>query len=196
MPASVTGSRCYGAGRKLRANVRDRGFGNVAKTPFVATASHPHDDLADLLVRLQVAMSLDDLLKREGLGDDRLQAAISQALVDETFPTLQSGRVERDLRHPKAAQDDELGHQLQGGHSCRLRPQGPVDEDDAVGHRRPTSFSMVGPPTGSKTTLAPLPPVRARISLTRSCSSVATTWVAPASSRACLTTSPARKPAP
>jgi hypothetical protein len=37
-------------------------------------ASHPHSDLADLLVRLQVAMSLDDLLQREGLGDDRLQA--------------------------------------------------------------------------------------------------------------------------
>src|SRR5499426_693493 len=58
-----------------------------------AIASHPHDDLADLLVRLQVAMSLDDLLEREGLGDDRLQAAISQALVDETFTTLQPGRV-------------------------------------------------------------------------------------------------------
>jgi hypothetical protein len=31
-----------------------------------------------------------------------------------------------------------------------------------------------------------LPPVRTRISLTRSCSSVATTWVAPTSNRACL----------
>src|SRR5262249_9647955 len=50
----------------------------------------------------------------------------------------------------------------------------------------PTSFSTVGPPTGSNTTRAPLPPVRPRISLTRSCSSVATTWVAPASIRACL----------
>src|SRR6516225_3787473 len=102
-----------------------------------AAASHPHDDLADLLVRLQVAMSLDDLLEREGLGDDRLQAAISQTLVDETFTTLQPGRVagrERDLRQPKAAQDDGLSQQLQGGHSRRLRTQGPVDEDDAVGY--------------------------------------------------------------
>src|SRR5262249_60176365 len=81
-------------------------------------------------------MSLDDLLEREGPGDDRLQAAISQALVDETFTTLQSGRVERDLRHPIAAQDDELSQQLQGGDSRRLRTQGPVEEDDAVGHRR------------------------------------------------------------
>src|SRR5262249_24892616 len=130
-------------------------------------------------------MSLDDLLEREGLGDDRLQAAISQALVDKTFTTLQTlqpGRVERDLRQPKAAQDDGLSHRLQGGHSRRLRTQGPVDEDDAVGHCR--SFSMVGPPAGSKTTRAPLPPVRPRISLTRSWSSVATTWVAPASNRA------------
>jgi len=38
-------------------------------------------------------MSLDDLVEREGLGDDRLQAAISQALVDKTFTTLQPGRV-------------------------------------------------------------------------------------------------------
>src|SRR5215469_11443920 len=77
-------------------------------------------------------MSLDDLLERESLGDDRLQAAISQALVDKTFTTLQTlqpGRVERDLRQPKAAQDDGLSHQLQGGHSRRLRTQGPVVED-------------------------------------------------------------------
>src|SRR5262247_4685162 len=89
-----------------------------------AIASHPHDDLADLLVRLQVAMSLDDLLEREGLGDDRLQAAISQAVGDETFTTLQpgrvAGRVERDLRQPIAAQDDGLGQELQGGHRRRL----------------------------------------------------------------------------
>ena len=48
-------------------------------------------------------MSLDDLFEREGLGDDRLQAAISQALVDETFTTRQPSRVagrERDLRQP------------------------------------------------------------------------------------------------
>src|SRR5262247_2173631 len=103
-----------------------------------AIASHPHDDLADLLVRLQVAMSLDDLLKREGLGDDRRQAAISQAVGDEALTALQprrvAGRVERDLRQPKAAQHDGLSDQLQGGNSRRLRTQGPVDEDDAVGH--------------------------------------------------------------
>jgi hypothetical protein len=33
-------------------------------------------------------MSLDDLLEREDLGDDRLQAAISQAVGDETFTTF------------------------------------------------------------------------------------------------------------
>src|SRR5215467_4718412 len=101
-------------------------------------ASHRHDDLADLLVRLQVAMSLYDLLERESLGDDRLQAAISQALVDETFAARQPSRVarrERDLRQPIAAQDDGLTQQLQGGHSRRLRTQDPIDEDDAVGHR-------------------------------------------------------------
>ena len=57
-------------------------------------------------------MSFDDLFEREGLGDDRLQAAISQAVGDKTLTTLQTGRVagrvERDLRQPKAAQDDGL----------------------------------------------------------------------------------------
>src|SRR5262249_42011706 len=48
-----------------------------------------------------------------------------------------------------------------------------------------TSFATVGPPTGSKTTRAPLPPVSPRTPWTRSCSSVAITWAAPASRRAC-----------
>ena len=83
----------------------------------------PHHTLTTtlpiLLVGLQVAMSLDDLLEREGLGDDRLQAAISQAYKTfTTLQTLQPGRVERDLRQPKAAQDDGLSHQLQGGQSA------------------------------------------------------------------------------
>src|SRR5262245_15622000 len=35
--------------------------------------SHRHHDLADLLVRLQVAVRLDDLVERERLRDDRLE---------------------------------------------------------------------------------------------------------------------------
>ena len=50
----------------------------IARLPPVAQrgASDRHDDLADLLVRLQVAMSLDDLIERECPGDDRLEARL------------------------------------------------------------------------------------------------------------------------
>jgi hypothetical protein len=68
-----------------------------------ATASHRHDDLAELLARLQAGMALDDLIERKVLGGDRLEAAISQALVDETLSTHQPGRVARGLRQAIAA---------------------------------------------------------------------------------------------
>src|SRR5262245_63427981 len=135
-------------------------------------------------------MSLDDLLEWEGLGEDRLQAAISQAVGDETFTALQprrvAGRVERDLRQPKAAQHDGLSDQLQGGHSRRLRTQGPVDEDDGAGHRRPHELLHGRAAHGVEHDPGALATGQAEDFLTRSCSSVATTWVAPASIRACL----------
>jgi hypothetical protein len=49
----------------------------------VLRESHRDDGLADLLVRLQLAVGLDDLLEREGLGDDRLEAAVGEPVVDE-----------------------------------------------------------------------------------------------------------------
>ena len=55
-------------------------------------ASDRHDDLADLLVRLQVAVGLDDLLERERPGDDRLEAPVGEPFVDELLAPLQALR--------------------------------------------------------------------------------------------------------
>ena len=40
--------------------------------------SHCDDDLADLLVRLQEAVGLDDLVQRERPGDERLETAVGE----------------------------------------------------------------------------------------------------------------------
>src|SRR5438045_2398459 len=62
-----------------------------------------HHDFAELLVRLQVSMRLDDLLERECLGDDGLEASIGQPLLDEPFAPLKSCRVSRDFHQAIAA---------------------------------------------------------------------------------------------
>jgi hypothetical protein len=50
--------------------------------------SHSNDGLADLLVRLQVAVGLDDLAQRKRLGDDRFQRPIGQALFNKLLARL------------------------------------------------------------------------------------------------------------
>ena len=47
------------------------------------TASNRDDDFTHLLVRLQVAVRLDDLVERERLGDKQLETAVSQPLIDK-----------------------------------------------------------------------------------------------------------------
>ena len=41
-------------------------------------ASGGHDDLADLLIGLQVTVGFDDLIQGERLGDERLEAAVTR----------------------------------------------------------------------------------------------------------------------
>ena len=45
--------------------------------------------LPNLLVRLQVAVGLDDLLERERPGDDRLEAPVGEPVVDEFLGSFQ-----------------------------------------------------------------------------------------------------------
>ena len=68
------------------------GTGSEAARPSqrAAPESDRDDDLADLLVRLQVAVSLDDLIKRERLGDQRLEAAFGESVVDELLRPFQT----------------------------------------------------------------------------------------------------------
>src|SRR5437762_8683329 len=60
--------------------------------------SDSHHDFADLLIRLQVAMGLDDLRERERPGDDGLEAPFGQPCVDEPLRALQPCAVGRDFR--------------------------------------------------------------------------------------------------
>lgn len=66
-----------------------------------------HDDLAELLVALHVALRLDDLLQREGLGDDRLQLTCLKPLYHPFDAGLQLGRIEGRVEQ-KSARNDML----------------------------------------------------------------------------------------
>src|SRR5947209_19631458 len=67
---------------------------------FLSDRNH---DLAELLVRLQVAVRLDDLLERERPGDDWLEAPVGQPLGDEPLPPLQPRGVGGDFHQAVAA---------------------------------------------------------------------------------------------
>ena len=72
---------------------------NGAKTAASISVSDRDDDLADLPVRLQIAVGLDDFLKRKRFSDERLDAAVGQSVVHELFRPFQALRVARGLHH-------------------------------------------------------------------------------------------------
>src|SRR5262249_40210504 len=91
--------------------------------------SNSHDDLADLLVRLEVTMSLDDLLERESPGDDRLEAAVRETAVDELLGAFQPFRITGDLHHHVAANCEPAAQHGEQGKRSWLRAQGSVEEE-------------------------------------------------------------------
>jgi hypothetical protein len=143
------------------------------------SASYRHDDLAELLVRFQIPVGLDDLLKRERLGDDRLQPAIRQTRVDERLGPFQTPGVARDLHHHVAADREPLSQDVEQGQRRRLRAQGPVEEDDAQTGRRLGEFGDGRAADGAENDAGSLA-VIFNVSSTRSCSSVTITRAAPA----------------
>jgi len=62
-----------------------------------------HHDFADLLVRLHVAVRLDDLLERERLGDHRLELTSRQTLDDELLGLFEPPGIPGDLEQDVAA---------------------------------------------------------------------------------------------
>src|SRR5262249_16706672 len=98
-----------------------RSGGTAAFWPTVHSPSDRNHDLADLLVRLQVTVGLDDLLEGEGPGNDRLEAPVRQPLVHEALPPLHTGRVGCDLREDIPPDGDGFGYGLQHRHRRRLR---------------------------------------------------------------------------
>ncbi len=67
-----------------------------------------HDDFADLLVGLQVTVRLDDLVKRECLGDHRLELAGRQTVDDELLCPFEPLRIACDFDQDIAANGQRL----------------------------------------------------------------------------------------
>src|SRR6516165_373656 len=122
--------------RPKSAGTRSPGRWREDAPPPAPPVSNRDDDLADLLVRLQVAVSLDDFLKRERLGDERLEAARGESIIHERLRPFQTLRVGRDLHHHVAANRDPLAQDVEQGEWRRLRAQRAVEEQDPQPGRR------------------------------------------------------------
>ena len=105
-------------------------------------ASDRHHDPADLLVRLQEAVGLDDFLERERPGDDRLEASVGEPLVDESLAAFQASRVARDFHQHVAADREPPAQDVEHGERCRLRAQGTVEEDRPTRAQREMGHGM------------------------------------------------------
>src|SRR5262249_31417872 len=81
------------------------------------------DDLSALLVRLQVAVRPNDLVKRERPGDEGLEAAVCEPGVDELLRPVEARRVARDLQHHVAADRGPLSQNVEQGQGRRLRAE-------------------------------------------------------------------------
>jgi hypothetical protein len=75
-------------------------------------------------------VSLDDFLKRERLGDERLEPARSESVIHERLGPVQTLWVGRDLHHHVAANRDPIAQDVEQGQWRRLRAQRTVEEQD------------------------------------------------------------------
>src|SRR5512132_83802 len=94
------------------------------------------DDLADLFVGFQVPVRLDDLVEREGPGDDRRECTVGQSALDECDSPGESRRIARDLEQRVSAQREAVRQRLEQREGSRLQAEEAVDEDRAALRRR------------------------------------------------------------
>src|SRR5215813_8483137 len=98
--------------------------------------SYCDDDLADLLVRLQEAVGLDDLLQRERPGDQRLETTVRQPRVHELLALLEALRVRSDLQQDIASDRHPLAQNVEQRQRSRLRAERAVEEHNSRTGRR------------------------------------------------------------
>src|SRR5262245_6112141 len=103
-------------------------------------ASNCDYDLSDLLVRLQEAVGVNDLVKPERLGDEWFERAIIQSVVDELLCLVQTRGIVCDFHHDVAANSEPLRQQLKQRERGRLGAQRTVEEDDSQAGRRLDQF--------------------------------------------------------
>src|SRR5690242_13313610 len=94
--------------------------------------SYRHDNLADLLVRFQVALCLRDLCKRKRLRNHRLQMAQREPLQNELAIVRKALRPAPDRRGYPTAQAEVFQRHRPMRIRRRLAAQSTIDEDDAV----------------------------------------------------------------
>src|SRR5271157_1125013 len=100
--------------RELCGTTFGSGFcGRQQITRLPVRASDHHDDLADLLVRLEVSVGFNDLLEWERLGDDRPQATVGEPVVDEFLAAFQPCWIARDFHHHVAADRGPPGENVE-----------------------------------------------------------------------------------
>jgi hypothetical protein len=68
--------------------------------PSIVYISDCHYDLADLLIRLEIAMGFGQLLKWEGLRDDGFEMSAREALHNQLTVTREAFRTVPDLGRP------------------------------------------------------------------------------------------------
>src|SRR6478735_9411301 len=98
--------------------------------------SDRHDDLAELFVRLQEPVRLDDLVERKDPGDGRLKRSGRQPVEDERLGRLEPRGITEDLVYEVAAERQRLaedGEEREGG---RFRAQAAIFDENATPRHR------------------------------------------------------------
>src|SRR6516165_5566885 len=95
--------------------------------------SNGHDDLAELLIRFEIAMRLYDLFERKGLCDDRFQRSRCKSAENETFGGLAPLRIGDDLAIEKATQRQTFSEYIEQRKRRLLLAQCAIFEEDPSG---------------------------------------------------------------
>ena len=140
---------------------------------------YSNDNLADLLIRLEVAICLHDLIQWKCLGDGRLEVAMRQALQNQVPATRKSVRLAPNRGCDPAAYGQSLQRRRPMWIRGRLTAQPAVDDDDALLRGRLGENVDVRASHRIECNTRALPPVMCRTSFTKSDFSVAITCFAP-----------------
>src|SRR3954447_25811485 len=115
------------------------------RTLCLQTSSHRNNNLPELLVRLEITMSVDDLLEREDLVDHRLQHARRKAIENEALCPFQTRWIAHDLLVLVAIHGQHLAEDREQRERRRFWTQRAISEHDAALAQRIGHFLELRP---------------------------------------------------